>query len=405
MIKHILETSKQIMDGTLLYQNFTKELNSSSEFSTEEKHKIRLLVNALLNRYFRYYYSLTGGEETSLTTDEILALALYSYNVEKNIVELTYDEVLKTLPVDVQVRLEEDYPAEVFPIRIPQHFHHENLELSYATRFSVPLYVVEQLIKDIGKKNILRFLAKRPDENSGLINEKLIAADAFFTKYSSFKSGEQPKSFIYGGKEYIKKTTAYANNEIVLTTQSLFDIANLIGELNVQSMLFVQYEDTSLLLLLALMYPELKINYSASEPKSKFILQHLIRKFALMNVTYVNNITQTYDLVLTTLSSSGFNGNIRHRDFYFRLDNDLDTYAVQAQQQLIDVKDYVNEAGTLIFLSATALRSETHYQALTFIRDNPEFLLEREKQYFHFNDFHETIYYALFKKGGAVVKA
>ena len=117
MIKHILETSKQIMDGTLLYQNFTKQLNSSSEFSTEEKHKIRLLVNALLNRYFRYYYSLTGGEETSLTTDEILALALYSYNVEKNIVELTYDEVLKTLPVDVQVRLEEDYPAEVFPIR------------------------------------------------------------------------------------------------------------------------------------------------------------------------------------------------------------------------------------------------------------------------------------------------
>ena len=80
-------------------------------------------------------------------------------------------------------------------------------------------------------------------------------------------------------------------------------------------------------------------------------------------------------------------------------------YAVAASAELRNVQDYVNDNGHLIFLTATALRSETHYQALTFIRDNPAFSLTREKQYFHFNDLHETIYYALLAKDGNVEKA
>lgn len=404
MIKYILATTKQIMEGTLPYQTFTKELGVSS-FNDGERLSIRQLVNALLNRYYRYYYSLTQNETTSLTTEDVLALALYSFNVEKNVSTFTYDEILATLPVERQVKLETDYPAHSFPIKIPAGIHKEDLALSFAARFSLPLFVVEQLLKDIGKKNILRFLSKRPSENCGLINHNLIEPAAFFAKYPSFKVGKREDSFTYEGKDYIKKTTAYIDNEVILTTQSLLDVAELVGELAPKSMLFMQYEDTSLLLLLALLFPELEIHYSAVEPKSRFILQHLSRKFGLKNVHYMSNITTTYDLVLTTLSGSNLNGNIRHRDFYFRLAPNLEEYATNAASELVGVKDYVNETGSLIFLSATALRSETHYQALSFIRDYPEFTLEREKQYFHFNEQQETIYYALFKKGGNVEAA
>lgn len=399
MIKYIIETTKSIMEGTLPYQTFTKDLGESENFSDVEKHAVRTLVNALLNRYFRYYYSLTKNEETTLTTEEVLALALFSFNSEKNVMKMTYEELLSALPANSQVKLEEKYPLTSFPIRIPQGLHLENLALSYATRFSAPYFLIEQLIVDIGKKNILKFLSQRPFEACGLVNQKLITPTDFFAKHKAFVPGEKEGHFVYKGKEFLKKTKPYIDNEIILTTQSMLDIAELIGDSAPSNLLFVQYKDTSLVLLLALLYPEITIHFTAEEPKSRFILQHLVRKFDLKNLSYVNSIAQTYDLVVTSLEGSNINGNIRYRDFYFRLPQDLNSITLKAKEQLLSVKDYVKDEGNLIFLTYTALRAETHYQALSFIRDHGEFNLEKEKQYFHFNPFHETVYYAFFKKG------
>lgn len=399
MIKHILETTEKIMEGLLPYQTFAKELEANEDYDQNEKNVVRNLVNSMLNRYYRYFYSLTENKETDLTTKEVLAISLFSFNVEKNITKLSYEELLSALPADSQLKIEERYPEKDFPIRIPQSFHTENLALSFATRFSAPLYLVEQLIADIGKKNILKFLSTRPQESCGLINTNKVSSLVFFSKHKDFSPLEKEGQFTYTGKEFIKKTKAYTDNEIVLTTQSMLDIAALVDGSKPKSLLFVQYEDTSLILLLALLYPEVTIHYTADEQKSKFILQHLIRKFNLSNVTYVTAIAQTYDLVITTLSSTKINGNIRHRDFYFRLPLDLNEVTLKAREELNSVKDYVNDGQNLVFVTNTALRSETHYQALTFIRDNPEFKLEKEKQYFHFIPFHETVYFALFKKG------
>lgn len=399
MIKHIIDTTNKIIKGTLPYQTFAKELSANESFNNIKQQAIRTLVNALLNRYYRYLYSLTKNEETNLTTEEVLALSLYSFNVEKHVLKLSYEELLSALPASSQVKLEEKYPETVFPIKIPQGLHSESLALLYATRFSAPYFLIEQLIADIGKKNILKFLSIRPKEASGLINTNIISDEEFFDKHKEFSKGEKPGHFIYNGKDFIKKTKPYVDNEIILTTQSMLEIAELIASVSPKDLLFVQYDDTSLVLLLALLYPEITIHYTAEEPKSRFILQHLVRKFALKNISYVNSIAQTYDMVVTSLSSSNINGNIRHRDFYFRLPVDLNEITEKAKEQLLSVKDYVKDEGNLIFVTSTALRSETHYQALSFIRDHSDFYLEKEKQYFHFNEYHETVYYAFFKKG------
>lgn len=399
MIKYILSAASEIIDGKIGYQDFMRNLTALEDYSSEEKQSIKILTNGLLNRYYRYFYSLTANEETDLSRDEVLALALYSYRVEKSISGFTYEDILKTLPAEKQVSLEEKYPESSFPIRIPTSFHSDAPALAYASRFSLPLFLVEQLLKDVGNKNIVQFLAKKPLDNYGLINEARIAPTDFFTTYTQFVRGEGANEFIYNGKDYIKKTKPYNDNEIIIAPQGYFEIAHLVESLDPSVVLFMQFEDTSLLLLLALKFPTLPIHYWAKEPKSKYILQHLIKKFNLENVTFVNNIVTTYDLVISTLSSSKINGNIRHRDFYFRLNPELEEYAKEATLELNSVKDYVNEKGNLIMLTATALRAETHYQALSFIRDNPEFILKREKQYFHFHDRHETLYYALFTKG------
>lgn len=398
MIKHILDTTKKIIDGSLHYQVFTKELTNSKDYEEAEKGAIRTLVNALLNRYFRYLYSLTAGEESDLTIEEVLALSLYSYNVEKEVIKITYEEFLGALPASSQFKIEEKFPESAFPIRIPQGFQKESIALNYATRFSTPLHLVEQLVQDIGKKNILKFLSVRPLDSYGLLNRNNTNPEQFFTTNKTFIPGARNGEFRYESHEFLKKTKPYNDNEVIIVSQSLLDIAHEVDNIKPTNLLFVQYEDSSLLLILALLYPELEIHFMADDQKSRYILQHLVRKFELNNVKYVTAIAQTYDLVMTTINGSNINGNIRHRDFYYRL-KPLDAYVNDAKAQLQGIKDYVNDHGTLIFVTTTALRSETHYQALGLIRDYPEYTLLKEKQYFHFNQFHETIYYALFKKG------
>lgn len=398
MIKDMLLTTKNIIEGTKPYQVFVKDLNNRSDYSTEDKQVFRLLVNGLLNRYYRYYYSLTSGKETDLTLLEVLGLALYSFNIEKKITSISYNDFLSALPTSAQVKIEERYPATAFPIYIPQTLQDESLALSYAARFSAPLSLVETLINDVGKKNILRFLASRPVDSSGIVNTGLIDNDAFFTREKEFTRAEN-NVFYYHGRDYIKKTKPYLHNEIIIGSQSLLDINVLIGEHKVESLLFIQKEDTSLLLLLALTHPEMQIDFFAEDPKARFIVQHLIKKFNLVNVNYITAITKVYPFVVTALNGSNINGNIRHRDFYYRLNEDLDTYAASASADLLFAKDYVLTNGQLLFMTTTALRSETHYQALSFIRDNPDFTLIREKQQYHFNKHHETVYFALFNRG------
>ena len=405
MIKHILDTTEKIIDGSLPYQQFSKDLKQDNSYSQSEKHQFRTLVNALLNRYFRYLYSLTEGEETTLTQFEVLALSLFSFNREKKVVPLSYEEFLAALPTDIQVKFEQEYPDESFPIRIPKHFHSENPALSLAARFSVPLALTKQLIADIGRKNLLKFLTNRYRETYGLINQNVISDEDFFANMPLFIRGLKPGEYEYKGKEYIKKTSAYNNNEIVIASQTLLDVVDIIESKKPKNLLFVQHEDTSLMLVLALKYPEIQIHFYKDDNRSKYIVRHLVRKFSLENVTYVDKITQTYDFVLTTLQSSNINGDIRHRDFYFRLPDNLQFFAAKGREELEELKDYVNEDGHLMFITTTVLRFETHLQAVGFLRDYPEFELILEKQHFHFTPNNETLYYALLKKGAHVEEA
>ncbi len=399
MIKHILDTTEQIIEGSLAYQQFSKDLKQDNNYSQAEKHQIRTLVNALLNRYFRYFYSLTEGEETTLSRHDVLALSLFSFNREKKVMDLTYEDFLASLPSETQVKFEEAYPDTFFPIKIPKHFHSENPALSLAARFSVPLPLVEQLISDIGRKNLLKFFTNRYRETYGLINHQVITDDEFFAKMPLFVRGLNAGEFEYKGKDYIKKSPAYNNNEIVIASQTLLDVMNLIESTKPKSLLFVQYEDTSLMLVLALKYPEINIHFYKEDTRSRFIVRHLVKKFALQNVSYIDKITQTYDFVLTTLESSNINGDVRHRDFYFRLPENLQFYAARSREELEELKEYVDEDGYLMFITTTVLRFETHLQAVAFVRDFPEFELKQEKQYFHFVTNNETLYYALLKKG------
>ncbi|OQC11398.1 MAG: hypothetical protein BWX74_00203 [Tenericutes bacterium ADurb.Bin087] len=405
MIKHILNTTEKIIDGSLAYQQFSKDLKQDTTYSQAEKHQIRTLVNALLNRYFRYLYSLTEGEESTLKCDELLALGLFSFNREKKVMPLSYEDFLAALPTETQVKFEEEYPDSSFPIKIPKHFHSENQALSLAARFSIPLPVVEQLLSDIGRKNLLKFLTNRYRETYGLINHAVISDDEFFAKMQLFTRGFKPGEFEYKGKDYIKKTPAYNNNEIVIASQTLLDVVDIIEGTKPKTLLFVQHEDTSLMLVLALKYPEIQIHFYKDDNRSRYIVRHLVRKFALENVTYIDKITQTYDFVLTTLQSSNINGDIRHRDFYFRLPENLQFFAAKGREELDDLKDYVADDGYLMFITTTVLRFETHLQAVAFVRDYPEFELKLEKQHFHFTPNNETLYFALLKKGVHVEEA
>lgn len=402
MVKHILELTEQIIVGSLAYQDFGKNLKQDNQYDQADKHHIRMLVNGLLNRYYRYFYSLTRGEETTLTRFEVLALSLFSFNREKKIMPLTYKDFLSALPEDTQTKFKEEYPEESFPIRIPKELHNENPALSVAARFSMPLPLVKQMLSDIGRKNFLKFMTNRYKDTYGLVNHDVISDDDFFNNRPLFVPSSVPGEFEYRGKEFIKKSAPYNDHEIVTVSKSLLEVIDVIESKKPTELLLVQHEDTSLMLALALRYPEIKIDFYKSDSRSRYIVRHLVRKFNLTNVHYIERVTKNYDFVVSSLPSSNINGDIRHRDFYFRFPENLQFYAAKAREELDELKNYVSDEGHLMFLTTTVLRFETHLQAIGFVRDYPEFELILEKQHFHFAPHSETLYYALLKKGAHV---
>lgn len=398
MVNKIIQTAHELIKQKITYLTFQDNLKKDESFNSDEKKKIRFFVNQILARYYRHLYILDFYFDPFLNEKTIITLTLYAVEEKYKELGLSYVDVLGYLNPSDQMRVEEFLKPHYFPLRIPEEIISKDKNLSLAIRFSVPIHLIELLQKDIGKKNVINFLAKFYRDNEGVVNLKDEEVDEFFTANKDFVMGITANTFVYEGASKIKDTPQYKDGKVIIASRSLQEISDEISRLPIKKILFHQFEESVLILLLALKLKDRELTYFTNKPKSRFVMQHLVDKFSLKNVKIVQKITQTYDLVVTTITSSNINGDLKHRDFYIRLPEDLSEFTARAKEEISGELNYVNEQGYYMFITKTVVRQETHYQTLNLLNVQSNLALLKEKQFFHFNDGHESLYYALFKK-------
>ncbi len=392
-----LRSLHEIISGNVSFQQYTRILKNDANYDEDEKRQIRMLVNQVINFYFRYENIVNYGEEEPFSLRSIILLALYSTNIRRGFVAFSYEEMLKMAGED-EARISAKYSSEDFPLRIPETLSKENFELSLATRFSVPLFLIEKLRDDIGRRNIVRFFTKRYEERYGIVNEKIKDVEKFYEKYPEFTYDAINETFIYSARGYLKDTAAYKNGEVIVSSYSVLDMYDRIIALNPKTVLFNLYDNSNLLLLFAFLNPDINVVANIPSLKARRILEHLTKKFELTNIRVRQAHEEQFDLVVVCLTNSNINGNVRHRDLYLKLQDDFAKSVDKANKELALSASNVNVNGHLLMMTNTVIRDETHYQALNFLKAHEDFNLLREKQHFHFNDGHESLYYALFTK-------
>ena len=392
-----IKSLHEIVKNNLSFQDYARALKNDSSYTDEEKRKIRMLVNQVINFYFRYEHIINYEEVEPFSLRAVILLATYSVNKRRNFLSFSYEEMLG-LALEEQEKIAAKYPEQSFPLRIPETMSRENPDLNVATRFSVPLFLVEKLREDIGKKNIIKFFANRYEERYGIVNEKIKHVETFYAEHPEFDYDPINETFYYKERNYLKDTVPYREGEIIVSSHSVLDMYDRIILLNPVKVLFNLYDGTNLLLLFAFLNPDLEIVANVPSLKARRILEHLIKKFELTNVRTKAPHEEKFDLVVSCLSNSMLNGNVRYRDLYLTLPEDFGKFSEKAKKELYASVKNVSDTGHLLMITNTIIRDETHYQILNFLKDYNDFTLVREKQHFHFNKGHESLYYALLAK-------
>lgn len=270
-------------------------------------------------------------------------------------------------------------------------------------RYNFPIGFIERLIEDLGFNKTQRFLDKYSNvyQIHGRINPSLTTAETFLAANAEFKQVGIKDAFVYDGKASIKSLESY--RKCLFYTMPITDliVSDQLLAFNPTTALTIEKEKTSMLIDFAKQKPELKIDMLVADKHRFHVVSSVIKMFELTKVTAATRerveLLPAYDLVYLTPTSSNLEQIKARPDFFIGFNLDLD-YATPIYQQLDEAKKYVSPNGHLALKVGTLLKKETTEVAARFINENPDFILEYERQYMPYHKEQTIAYYAIFRK-------
>ena len=105
------------------------------------------------------------------------------------------------------------------------------------------------------------------------------------------------------------------------------------------------------------------------------------------------------DLVIADLPCSGLGTMKKKPDIRFRMTEETEKSLVLLQREILNtVRWYVKPGGSLLFSTCTIDRMENEENTAWFLNENPQFSLERERQFFPDEGEYDGFYIAKFRR-------
>ena len=147
------------------------------------------------------------------------------------------------------------------------------------------------------------------------------------------------------------------------------------------------------------------LSYDISSKKVALITEN-VKRTGLDNITaevgdatvYNDKLCETADIVIADVPCSGIGVIGKKPDIKIRINiDDIDNLADLQYKIIQNVKKYVKAGGTLIYSTCTVSKKENELNVAKFLKDNNNFKLIEEKQYFPTN-IQDGFYIAVLKK-------
>ena len=152
-----------------------------------------------------------------------------------------------------------------------------------------------------------------------------------------------------------------------------------------------------------------KVDFLCGSPNCFFETRRLIKELVLTKVdiyevkssgliTVMPNPVHTF----IAMPHNSLFATLRSRpEFFLRINQDeLDNIIAHEYEVLNDAKDYVEEGGELLYMIETMSNKEGHGNIERFLKENENFTLKDEKQFFPCNSLESAFYFAILHRRG-----
>lgn len=297
----------------------------------------------------------------------------------------------------------------------PKNLIPDNVEYGttkyYSLRYNIPTWVIEKWEKDNGDliaKKLFHSLTNRP-ENLVRINESVIQSKDFFKKYWDFSEfNEEDGVAIFNNESTLRKHRAITEGDALKIPLSYKEMCDHL-ELNPSEGIAIYGCGSNYFLqeLFARFGPSVKADYICGHKGHALEAKDIIKQFGLTDVTlYEKDYTmfdECFPMPVESLfvcpRSSFLLGLYERADHFLRIQQEhIKEIADKEYASLCSASKHISDGGRLIYFVTTICYDECRGLIKRFLKEEKDYVLESEKQFFPFDKYQTMFYYAILKK-------
>ena len=395
--------SHSVLLNILNDENYTFSLALANAFKNEKnktlnRHDISALVGAALRHYFVFKERLEkqyGELDNEKLAYGLIAMAnayfvrmVDSKKVNEEFERLSglenLDSFVSSIPVDKL---------------IPEEYKPDSPKF-LSLRFNTPAWLVNMWKKHYGDSLTYRLLKS----NSKSPNRFYTAKEEY-----DFSHGFESTK-VEGVYKYVSKEPLKNKDSLLPATPALRYALNLV-EVDPIRGLAIYSEVPSFLLhqLSSSINQFSQVEFIGGKPASYLDANRVIKYLGLKNIaTYEANVTGLITVLsqpvhtLFVLPDNSHFSLLRERpDFFLRIKQEnLDGYINHEYECLIEGSKFVEENGELVYIVETISNKEGHGIIDRFLKENKQFEVVDEKQFFPCNSLESAFYFAILRRRG-----
>ena len=281
--------------------------------------------------------------------------------------------------------------------------------LSY--RYNTPLSVIKMWNKQFGQVTTSRILKanSKPSPVVLRVNNVRISDEDFFNQYPDFESTDIPGIALYKGEGKFKNTEVFEKQLANVLTPA-FKEALDDGDVDLLRgfAVYAEYPNDLFVELSSRFNNINNVDFVAGSYSAFINTKNALAK---SNINGVNVYEAGVSSIITCISkpvhtflvmpeSSRLNLLQVLPDYFLRFDIEkLDELIANQGKALQEASSQVEDGGYLLYLVDTISRKETMGLIADFLKNNENFSLVRDKQYFPYKKYGGSYYFAVLKKG------
>ena len=292
---------------------------------------------------------------------------------------------------------------------VPEDFEVGSFEfLSY--RYNTPLSVIKMWNKQFGHVTTSRILKANSKPSTSLlrINNSLISDDDFFNQYPEFERNEVAGMAAFNGEGKFKNHPANEKQlafPLPLAYKEMFDEGDV--DLLRGLAIYAEYPNDIVNELVSRFERINGVEYVCGNYSSFINAKNSLNKLDKKGVnvyeagvsSIVTCISKPVHTFVVMPDSSRLNLLQILPDYFLRFDIEkLDELIANQGKALKEAALQVEDDGYLLYLVDTISKKETTGIINEFLKDNQEFILVRDKQYFPYKKYGSSYYFAVLKK-------